>query len=178
MAATATAPQLDGPLIYVARRTGVRRSRGGRGLLLWRLAYEDITGHCVESRLVAVTLEPKRTQLDARHADWSDASLLALVSHQGEAWRGMVDDTVRRFTATRLSRERAIAAAATASANPIQAGLFDRRTERARFAQIQSGANLAEQVAARAKTVASAGALSAHPPELLLVLIPRDAARM
>jgi hypothetical protein len=89
-----------------------------------------------------------------------------------------VEEVVRRFTATRLARERAIAIVGAASTKPVQAGLFDRRAERARFADATGGANLVEQVAARAKAVTSAGAISAQSPELLLVLIPRHAAGM
>jgi len=178
MAATVAAPPVDGPLISIARRNAVRRSLGRRILLLWRLAYEDVTGHRVESALVAVTIELPRTRVDGRHVDWSNAALLAVVSHQAAAWRDTVEEVVRRFTATRLARERAIAIAGAASTNAVQAGLFDRRAERARFADATAGAHLAEQIAARAKTVASAGAISAQSPELLLVLIPRHAAGM
>ena len=178
MAPTVAAPPMDGPLIAIARRNAVRRSLGRRILLLWRLAYEDVTGHRVESTIVAVTIELPRARFDVRHADWSNDALLAVVSHQAAAWRNTVEEVVRRFTATRLARERAIATAGAASTNPVQAGLFDRRAERARFADATGGANLAEQIAVRAKTVASAGAISAQLPELLLVLVPRNAAGM
>jgi hypothetical protein len=178
MAANAAAPPVDGPLISFARRTAVRRFLGGRVLLLWRLAYEDVTGHRVESALVAVTIELPRARLDVRRADWSNAAVVAVVSRQAATWRDTAKEVVRRFTATRLARERAIAIAGAASTNPVQAGLFDRRAERARFVGATGGANLAEQIAARANTAASAGVISAQSPELLLVLIPRNAARM
>jgi hypothetical protein len=77
-----------------------------------------------------------------------------------------------------MARERAIAAAHALSTNAFQPGLFDRRTDRAHVARSRSAAVLAEQIAARMKTVASAGAISLRSPELLLVLIPRDAAGM
>ena len=170
------APLVEGPLIYMARRAAVRRALGRRILLLWRLAYEDVVGRRVESTLVAVTIELPRRRVNLRQVEWSNTSLLAVVSHQATAWRDTVEEVVDRFTGARLARERAIAIASAASTNPVQAGLFDRRTERARFADATNGANLAEQIAIRAKTAASAGAISAQSPELLLVLIPRHAA--
>ena len=178
LAANIAAPPVDGPLIYIARRNAVRRSLGRRILLLWRLAYEDAIGRRVESAIVAVTITPPQVRFDVRRADWSTESLCSVVSHQATAWRNSVEEVVLRFTATRLAREHAIAIACAASTNPIQAGLFDRRAERARFVDATGGANLAEQIAARAKTAASAGAISPQSPELLLVLIPRNAARM
>ena len=173
-----SASPVDGPLISVARRNAVRRFLGSRILLLWRLAYADVGGHRVESALVAVTIELPRAHFDVRHADWSDPALLAFVSQQAASWRDTVEEVVRRFTATRLMRERAIATAGAASTNPVQAGLFDRRAERARFADAAGDADLAQQIAARAKAVASAGEISAQSPELLLVLVPRNAARV
>jgi hypothetical protein len=169
---------LDRPLIGIARRSGIRRTLGGRLLLLWRLAYEDLGGRPVESALVAVTIELSGTRFDVRHADWSHASLLTLVRDRCGVWRASVQDTVDRFTATRVARERAIAAARAASTNAFQAGLFDRRADRVHVAHSKSAAELAEQMAARMKAVVSAGTISLRAPELLLVLIPRDAARM
>jgi hypothetical protein len=168
----------DQPLIGIARRSAVRSALGGRVLLLWRLAYEDPVGRLVESALVAVTIELSGARFDVRHAGWSDASLLALVHDRCGPWCASVQDAVYRFTATRLARERAIAAARVASANTFQAGLFDRRAERAHLAHAKGAAELGAQIAARMKAVVTAGAICLRAPELLLVLIPRDAARM
>lgn len=178
LAARASPYPPDGPLIGIARRSAVRRALGGRVLLLWRLAYQDSGGRVVESALVAVTVELSGARVDIRHAGWSNASLLALVHDRCDAWRGSVQDTVHRFTATRMTRERAIAAARAKSTNTLQPGLFDRRAETAHIAHLKDAAELGEQIAARMKAVASAGAISLLAPELLLVLIPRDAAGM
>jgi hypothetical protein len=168
----------DQPLVGIARRSAVRRILGGRVLLLWRLAFEDSGGRLVESALVAVTIELSGARVDVRHAGWSHASLPAIVYDTCGAWRASVQDTVYRFTARRMARERAIGAARGASTDAFQAGLFDRRAERSHVAHSKSAAALAEQIAARMKTVVSAGTISLRAPELLLVLIPRDAARM
>jgi hypothetical protein len=168
----------DGTLIGIARRSAVRRALGGRVLLLWRLAYEDSGGRLVESALVAVTIERSGARLDVRHAGWSNASLLALVHDRCGAWCASVQDTVHRFTATRVTRERAIVAARATSTTAFQPGLFDRRADRAHIAHSKDAAERGEQIAARMKAVLSAGAISLLAPELLLVLIPRDAARM
>jgi hypothetical protein len=168
----------DGTLIGIARRSAVRRTLGGRVLLLWQLAYEDSGGRLVESALVAVTIELSGARVDVRHAGWSQPSLLALVHDRCGPWRASVQDTVYRFTATRVARERAIAAARATSTNTFQAGLFDRRAERGHVAHSKGAAELAEQIAARMKAAVSAGAISLRAPELVLVLIPRDAARM
>ena len=165
-------------LIGVARRSDVRRLLGGRVLLLWRLAFEDSGGRLVESALVAVTIERRGARVDVRHAGWSNASLVALVHDQSGAWCASAQDTVHRFTATRVTRERAIAAARATSTAAFQPGLFDRRADRARIANSKDAAERGEQIAARMKAVLSAGAISLRAPELLLVLIPRDAARM
>ena len=168
----------DRTLIGIARRSAVRRTLGGRVLLLWRLAYEDSSGRLVESALVALTIELSGARVAVRHAVWSHASLLAVVQDQCGAWCASVQDVVHRFTATRVRRERAIAAARAASTNTFQPGLFDRRADRAHVAQSKSTAERAEQIADRMKAVVSAGTISLRAPELLLVLIPRDAARM
>jgi hypothetical protein len=168
----------DQPLVGIARRSGVRRALGGRVLLLWRLAYEDASGRLVESAIVAVTVELSRGRVDVRHSGWSDASLLAIVRDRCGPWRASVEDTVHRFTAARLARERALAAARSSSTNAFQAGLFDRRADRAHIADSKGAAERAEQIAARMKAVVSASTISLRAPELLLVLIPRDAARM
>ena len=168
----------DRPLIGIARRSAVRTALGGRVLLLWRLAYEDSVGRLVESTLVAVTIELSDARVNVRHADWSHPSLLALVHDRCGPWCASVQHAVYQFTATRVARERAIAAARAASTNTFQAGLFDRRAERAHVAHAKDAAELAEQLGARLKATVSAGAISLLAPELLLVLIPRDAARM
>jgi hypothetical protein len=168
----------DQPLIGIARRSAVRRALGGRVLLLWRLAYEDSVGRLVESALVAVTIELSGAGFDVRHAGWSHASLLALVHDGCGPWCASARDVVYRLSATRVARERAIAEARAASTNTFQAGLFDRRAERAHVADAKGAAELAAQIAARMKAVVAAGAISLRAPDLLLVLIPRDAARM
>jgi hypothetical protein len=166
----------DGPLIGIARRNNVRRRLGRRVLLLWRLAYEDAGGRLVESMLVAATIELSRGRFDVRHADWSNAVPLAVISTQGLVWRESVQHTVMQFTSRRAARERAIAAAHATVTRTFQAGLFDRRADRARVSLAQLSSESFEEMAARLKGVEAAGALTLQSPKLLLVLVPSDAA--
>jgi hypothetical protein len=172
--ADASTPPLDeAPLIGIIRRNAVRRALGRRILLLWRVACEEADGRIVESALVAITVDVGDARFDARRVSWSGASLLAFVRSQRAAWRDSANDNIHRFTASREARDRAIAAAGATQTKRFQAGLFDRRADRAQLAQVADEAALAAQLAARTKAVAAAGAVTFRDPELLLVLIPR-----
>ena len=170
--------QPDGQLIGIARRNGLRRALGGRVLQLWRLAYEDARGRLVESTLVAVTITLSGDRINVRCADWSNSSLPSVVTDQCHAWRESARHTLDQFTSIRMARERAIAAAHAATPYTFQPGLFDRRADRLHTGRAQAAAELAAQLATRMNTVAFAGTTSLRSPELLLVLVPSNAARM
>lgn len=179
LVADSSSLQPDGQLIGIARRNGLRRALGGRVLQLWRLAYEDARGRLVESTLVAVTIALSGDRINVRCVDWSNSSLPSVVTDQCHAWRESARHTLDQFTSTRMARERAIAAAAHATTPyTFQPGLFDRRADRMHTARAQAAADLAAQFAARMNAVAFAGTTSLRSPELLLVLVPSDAARM
>ena len=102
-----------------------------------------------------------------------NADLQAHISSSREAWRHAVDETIGQFTSTRVSRERAIAAArAAADPSAFQPGLFDRRSARAHLAHMATRADSEGDLAARLKAIAEAGAVSLRPPQLLLVVTP------
>ena len=166
----------DGPWATVARRNVLRQRLGRRVLSLWRVAYDDASGRIVESTLVPVALvaiEPSSTDFDVYNRDWFNADLQAHISSSREAWRHAVDETIRQFTSTRVSRERAIAAArAAADPSAFQPGLFDRRAARAHLAHMATRADSEGDLAARLKAIAEAGAVSLRPPQLLLVVTP------
>jgi hypothetical protein len=179
LVADSSSLRLDGQLIGIARRNGLRRALGGRVLQLWRLAYEDARGRLVESTLVAVTIALSGDRINVRCVDWSNSSLPSVVTDQCHAWRESARHALDQFTSTRMTRERAIAAATHATTPyTFQPGLFDRRADRMHTARAQAAADLVAQLAARMNAVAFAGTTSLRSPELLLVLVPRDAARM
>jgi len=164
----------DGPLVGIARRRRLRVVLGRRMLLLYRCADENIAGRVVHSTLVAIATALEGHGRDVRR--WSDPSLPALIDHECRVWRAEAQRITSQFTITRLSRERAMASNHAAAGRSFQPGLFDRRAHRLHIAHEQDAAAFAERVAARIATVEAAGTLMRQAPELLLVLIPRDAA--
>ena len=168
----------DGPLIGIARRQRLRTALRRRILLVYRCAYEDATGRLVHSRLVAMTLALRQHWPDLRRARWSDPALLARIEDECRAGAIPRSASQREFTLARRSRERAIAANHTAVAQSFQPGLFDRRAHRAHAAHEHRAADRAAQLAVRLAAVEAAGTLTLRATELLLVLIPRDAARV
>jgi hypothetical protein len=168
----------DGPLVGIARRRRLRTALRRRILLVYRCAYEDATGRLVHSRLVAMTVAVWRPGPDLRRAHWSEPSLLARIDDECRDWRDAAQRVTREFALARRSRERAIAANHTAVPRSFQPGLFDRRADRAHTAHEHHAADLAAQRAARLAAVEAACTLTLRATELLLVLIPRDAARV
>jgi hypothetical protein len=168
----------DGPLVGIARRHRLRTALRRRILLVYQCAYEDATGRLVHSRLVAMTIAVRRDGLDVRRARWSDPSLVARIDDECRGWRDIAQRVTLAFTRARRSRERAIAQSHTAVPLSFQPGLFDRRAHRAHAAHEHHAAGLAAQLAVRLAAVEAAGTLTLRATELLLVLIPRDAARV
>ena len=168
----------DGPLVGIARRHRLRTALRRRILLVYRCAYEDATGRLVHSRLVAMTIAVRRHGLDVCLARWSDPSLLARIDDECRGWRETAQRATRAFTLARQSRERAIAANHTVVPPSFQPGLFDRRAHSAHAAHEQHAADLIAQGGVRLAAVEAAGTLTLRAPELLLVLIPRDATRV
>jgi hypothetical protein len=177
MRATRAVPLPDGPVIGVVRRARARRALGRRALMLWRLSYEDAGGLIVESTLVALSLRNLRAS-GIRDARWALPELTAIVDAQGATWRETAEQAVRSFAEARINRQRAMAATRERPRGLFQAGLFDRRAEQARMSHSRADAERAEQLTARMKAAAVAATTSYRPPELLLILIPSDAARM
>jgi hypothetical protein len=168
----------DGPLVGIARRHRLRTALRVRILLIYRCACEDAAGRLVHSRLVAVTMALRGQGPDLGRAHWTDPAVLARIDEDCRDWRETAQRVTREFTLTRRLRERAIAANHSAIPPSVQPGLFDQRAHRAHVAHEQRAADLAAQLAVRLAAVEAAGTLTLRAPELLLVLIPRDAARM
>jgi hypothetical protein len=104
--------------------------------------------------------------------------LLGRIEDECRDWRDTAQRVTHEFTLARRSRERAIAANHTTVPLSFQPGLFDRRAHRAHAAHRHHTADLAAQLTLREAAVKAAGTLTLRAPELLLVLIPRDAARV
>jgi len=168
----------DGPLVGIARRHRLRTGLRRRILLVYRCACEDAAGRLVHSRLVAVTMALCDHGPDLGRAPWRDPAVLARIDEDCRDWRVTAQRVTREVTLARRLRERAIAANDSAMPPSFQPGLFDRRAHRAHVAHEQRAADLAEQLAVRLAGVEAAGTLTFRAPELLLVLIPRDAARV
>jgi superfamily II DNA or RNA helicase len=127
-----------GPLMLVARRPRLRQQLAARVLLIWQLSAADGTGRIVECRLVPVVVSGSFARLR-----WNRARLMSLIEDAESeirsristatfAWRAEAERIDRAFRSARVRRERAIAGHLVA-VRPIafQAGLFDRRAERA-----------------------------------------------
>ena len=168
----------DGPMVSIARRRRLRTALGGRILLVYRCAYEDATARLVHSRLVGITIAVQRYGPDLLRARWSEPSLLARIDDECAEWRDAAQHVTREFALARRARERAIAANHSAVPLSFQPGLFDRRAHRAHAAHEHHAVECAAQLAVRLAAVEAACTLTLRAPELLLVLIPRDAARV
>lgn len=179
--------EADGPWILIARRTDLRRRLGRRVLLLWRVAYEDAGGRAAESRLAAIAIRLRASPPRPIAHAWIDAILRAVdadlrarIEAEARGWGDAATAAAQSFSATRLARERAIAASTRATAlgafqpgllDRFQPGLFDRRTERLR--QFHAGA-IAEgdhDSAARLAALEQSAALVLRPARLLLVVV-------
>lgn len=172
---------VPGPLISRARGARRRRALGGRTLFIWQVGCEDTSGRTAANAIVAmlVRLEADRygddlrrrirglvNEIDSQPPDAIDCVL--------RTCQRAVVEVCRAHAQTRLTRERAIAArlSKSTSAAAYQAGLFDRRSERAyrlRAAETQAFEDLAQ---ARVLVATSAAMVSASRPRLLLVLTP------
>jgi hypothetical protein len=172
--------QLDATWIAMARRTRLKRSLGRRVCLVWRVAFEDVAGRLVESRLVPVLIEVTRVPGKAERRDWirsllrdADGLARARVEAGCEEWRAAVTRVASAFTAARLCRERDIAGRLpTSDGVAPQPGLFDRRAERSRQAYTAAVAESEQATVERLRTIADCGAIAFQPARLLLVLVP------
>ena len=170
----------DGPWITPARRTHGRRPFLRHVLLIWRLPYEDTSGSVVESCLVPVAIELSALPARSRRRAWAtaifrdaDAEMRAQIETASIAWRQAVERSLRSFMATRISRERAIAARAIDTGDrAFQPGLFDRRAERTRGLHAGAIAEADTTAADRLAGIEQRAAGTPGSPRLLLALLP------
>jgi hypothetical protein len=170
----------NGPWMTSPRRTHRRRRFLKQVLLIWRMAYEDTSGSLVESRLVPVAIELSAVPAQSRRRAWAtamfhdaDAEMRAHIATASTPWRQEVERSLRSFVATRMSRERAIAARAIeASECAFQPGLFDRRAERTRGFRAAAVAEADKTAADRLAGIEQRAAAAPGSPRLLLALLP------
>jgi hypothetical protein len=166
------------PVVARARNRNMRRQLGGRMLLIVRLSSLDASGRIVESQIagVLVTLHPcaaarRRARVRAAIAVAARAAQQHLhtlsTSHRQAAFA-----VAGRFSAARAARHRAIAdRTSRAAAAPCQAGLFDRRAERARDLAAAAASDRERRLRDRVRASDQA-AIASQATELVLVLTP------
>ena len=167
-----------GPLVTRARHRETRRSLAGRTLLVFRVSWLDGCARVVEWRLIGVLVSMHCSwpaSRDGRHfrAMVADAEAAAMSHVEAEAARLDPDvaEVVGRRAAARLDRERAIAGQARAPRSLVQAGLFDRRAERAQQRDASASTECERLLNDRLRA-AEFAALHSNTIELVLALVP------
>jgi hypothetical protein len=152
-----------GPAFATARHWRTRILLRGRVVMIWRVAAEDGTGRAVGSTIVAVAVHQSLGP--------DDEVMLKRVDLAAAEWRARVTAVNRAVISTRLAREKRM------DEGPVlpqlfQAGLFDRRDERARLAVAASHGAAARNRADRVAAIEGASPVSFLPPQLVLVIKP------
>lgn len=153
-----------GPCVSRTRQWRTRAALGGCTLLLWQIVADDGSGRTVASRLVSVAVEGRRP--------YDDEEMRRCVEEAARVWRERVVINHHAFTCTRLLREPTIGSDAARSPDLFQAGLFERRDDRAHMVVIDARAAAERDRLERLRTIERAGAISFRPAHLLLVLTP------
>jgi hypothetical protein len=132
------------------------------------MVAEDESGRIAASTLIPLVV--------ARDVLSHDAMLLQRVDEASVPWRQRAAANHRAFVAARLAREESDAINRTVrrhqSSQPFQAGLFERRLQRAHDAVAAARAEADRDRADRLEAINRAGRISFLPPQLLLVLTP------
>jgi len=172
--------ETDGPWVALAHNRSTRANVGSRLVLLLRAVLHDACGRISESTVVAIAVSLKRLPLRRRDRSWiadvmrsAGPGVATLADTASETWREEALRLNRAFAATRLERERAIAA--VIAGDPpyaLQPGLFDRRADNARLAALALRSEAEKEAAERIDAVERTTAISAQPPKLMLVLVP------
>ena len=157
-----------------------RASLRERFVLLMRVCCDDKSGRLMESAIVPVAVHCARG-----HGPVRDRRLIELlvdavmpdirgaVDAASMSWREAALACTRLFFATRLSRERAIAATFPgAPAGALQPGLFDRRADHDRRAVYDAISDVVGDAHRRIAAIEQAATVCARPAQLLLILAP------
>jgi hypothetical protein len=172
---------LTGPLIARARG---RRRRGlaGRILCIWRIGCEDGAGRATSTAIVAALVHVASRPAGCRWRQWCRAIVVAIESRAVAELEPVLRRQLRNLLQlsraqadARLAREQAVAVAfrsGHARSRAYQAGLFDRRSERAHRAHLSQSRDDGDLVDARLRAAATAAAIVESRPSLRLVLMP------
>jgi len=169
----------EGPLAIASRKRSVRAALAGRVLLVWQVALEDASGSQVESTVIGTAITTTGPVPRRRDRRWLDGLIEAVANDAAQravaaasTWRTEAFRIAEAFMATRMRRERAIAACAgDDAASRFQPGLFDQRADRARQTALAIERDANEIASSRLASLERAGILSCPPPNLLLVLV-------
>jgi len=169
----------SGSLVARARHRRTRQSLAGRMLLIFRIAMEDATARAIDTALVGILCQPvDLTPVERSRARTRDRlrAIEPLARAQVQMVAAERTDAIAAVTAAFAAawtrRDRSIAAHALRQVPDFfQAGLFDRRAERAHAAD--ETAAVARNRDVRARLVALEQSVAhALAIELLLVLTP------
>jgi hypothetical protein len=170
--------EADGTWIARSKRPRLRRALSGRMCLVWRVAFEESSGRVVESTLVPVLVDLRRS-IRRRSLAWLQSFLQqtedlvrARVEDQCEAWGNEVTRLASAHSSMRLKRERDIAVRAAGDRQRLQPGLFDRRANRAQEARASASAEAERNAASRLQAILDTTQIAPQPARLLLVLLP------
>jgi superfamily II DNA or RNA helicase len=151
------------PLLARARRRRLRAALAGRALFIFRVDVDDEDGRTIESAIVPVLVDDDRGSTDQPRvpSEWI------------AAWERSVDAVACPFHATRIARERDVAAAfESAPAPALQPGLFDRRLERAHLDAAVRRADAVRDARLRLDAANRRRRFGAPTSRLLLVVRP------
>ncbi|MEP7310011.1 MAG: DEAD/DEAH box helicase [Acidobacteriota bacterium] len=167
-----------GPWAARTRLGGSRARLGGRVLAILRIDSEDDNGRLIDATLVAVTIvltHRARVDSDQLNALWRGLGdeLQTRAEDASRRNRDLAADLMHDLLARRVAREKRFAQTVFGPARvAVQAGLFDRRAERAAFTDSRAAGEFAEDSADRLRALERSGTVSLRPARLLLVLVP------
>ena len=150
------------PLLLHVRRWQTRAALSGRTLLIYRLTCEDADGHAVESSLVPLLVEGRL----------ADPGTPVVTPDIVAAWGAEVSRAVDAFNATRLVRERAIAADGARSLPLFQPALFDGRAEHVRDDVLREQVGAIHEARARLVSLERRAMIGQPVGRLVLVACP------
>jgi superfamily II DNA or RNA helicase len=162
-----TAPR-TGQFVCVTRRSGLRRTLGSRILVIAQIGCDDGCGLTFASRVTAVlvTLDPsvRASRRGLGPAMVALRGAAAMLDQAGEPWAARARQQHAVFWTTYRSRQEDIARLLREAPAPaVQAGLFERRAERASAAERYDRSELQAAVARRiAVTTRLATAFDVH----------------
>ena len=169
----------SGPRMAGTRQWKTRAWLGRRALLLWKVARKDGAGDPVAWTLVPIVVPlPDEVAVDRGSVNrWlreMDDELPQRVEEATRAWSDRVAIVHDAFVKTRLARLHAIGQKSDAhhDAPLFQAGLFDRRAERAQAAILAADEEDTAHRAQQAAALERSRPLHRLAPQLLLVLTP------